>query len=580
MIYVKLTILHIVPSGGAVLSKDELRELVLSWQIKEAVRLAMEDSDVLLMLLDLVREDDVNTKVRALLALYEVLKGEDGETKLLVINEGFDAIISALKSKEPRLVTKSLKVLSALVEGFPLRKEEFLKLVDILVELVKDPGMEFASIEMAELVTKLTVAQPSPAVRSKVAWLISSDNPRLKGMGLRLLLNIFVFTGDPKSFKTLLEGASELLLSDDDILVDFVLDVLAEALQRGVPEDAMKVLPRVLSRVKRIVARSDDFFIRSKAKRLARMGEEALYNYYRSRPEEAKNTLHRLVLNGEYSTAMDLAISLGDEFLIKWLSKTLEKEGVEEFTPRVQVVGGPRGGSAGVVEFSPPAPSERQRKPAGITVEKFSDVESIPSLERVIEEGDAEALLDILRSRPDSVREIERFLRSGDPGKRSNALWTLSRLVNRMNNGEFELLYPLIPTFFDVADSGNPWERNKGAKILAILASKGGRQDILEKMLSLLPEHPVPALEFFSYYFIYTWDEEAVSRVLRFLKGALSNHELQFSALMVLDAVTMWGIRPEIDRESFLPILEGLINSDDDEIRKVARRVMERFKTA
>ncbi|WP_297091386.1 hypothetical protein [Thermococcus sp.] len=569
-----------MPFERVIPSKDELREMVLSWQIKEAVRLALEDSDVLLMLLDLVREDDVNTKVRALLALYEVLKKGNEETRLLVINNGFDAVISSLKSKEPRLVTKSLKVLSALAEGFPLRKEEFLELVDILVELVKDPEMEFASLEMAELVTKLTVAHPSPAVRSKVTWLLSQDNPRLRGMGLRLLLNIFVFTGDTKSFETLLEEASELLLSDDDILVDFVLDVLSEALQGDVPDDAIKVLPRVLSRVKRVAARSDDFFMRSKAKKVTRRVEEALYNYYRSRPDEAKNVLHRLVLNGEYAMARDLAISIGDEFLLKWLSKTLEREGVEDFTPRFQVVGGPSGGPAGVVEFSPPAPQGRHEKSVEVTVNEVSDGGSLPPLERVLEDGDAEGLFNILRSRPDSVREIEDTIRSGDPGKRSNAIWTLSRLAGRMNNGEFELLYPLIPALFDVVSSGNPWERNKGAKILAILASKGGRRDILERMLSLLAESPVPALEFFSYYFVYTWDEDAVSRVLEFLKGALSNPELRFFALMVLDAITMWGIRPEIDRETFLPILENLINSDEDEIRKVTVRIMERFKTA
>ncbi|WP_157726939.1 hypothetical protein [Thermococcus radiotolerans] len=570
-----------MPLERTIPSKDELREMVLSWQINEAVELALRDSDVLLMLLDLIGHGDENTKVRALLALGEVLKKGDDRTKFLVMNNGFGTILSALESKDPRLVTKSLKALSALVDGFPLRKDEFLCLVDVLVKLIKDPGMEFASIEMNDLVTKLAVSHPSPAVRSKVSWLVSHENPRLRAMGLRLLLNIFVFTGDAKSLLTLLEEASDLLLSEDDaLLVDFVLDVLSEALRAEVPEEAIKTLPKVLSRVKRVAVQSGDFLIRSKAKKLQGRIEEILASHYRSRPEEAKNVLHRLVLDGEYSMAMDLAISLGDGFLLRWLSKTLELEGIEEFTPRFQVVGGPSGGSAAVLEFSPPAPSSGSVEVEETPSEEVADVPELPPIEKLVDDGDASALAKVLRTRPESVSELESFLRSRDAERRSNTLWVLSKLVSRLNNGELKALHPLIPALFEIVESGNPWERSKAAKILAFLASRGGRRDVLDSVLSFLEERPLPALEFFGYYFIYTWDEEAVSRVLQFLKDALTDPQLQFPALMVLDAITMWGIRPEIDRTVFEPILLKLLESDDEEVRKVTARVMERFKTA
>ncbi|WP_157723200.1 hypothetical protein [Thermococcus barossii] len=569
-----------MPLERTIPSKDELREMVLSWQINEAVELALRDSDVLLMLLDMVGHGDEDTKVRALLALGEVLKKGDDRTKLLVMNNGFGTIVSALESGSPRLVTKALRVLSVLVDGFPLRKDEFLYLVDVLVSLISDPKMEFASIEMANLVTKLTTSHPSPAIRSKISWLVSHENPRLKGMGLRLLLNVFVFTGDSKSVLTLLEEASDLLLGDgDDLLRDFVLDVLLEALHAELPGESIKSLPRLLSRVKKLAVQSDDFLIRSKAKKLQGRIEEILASYYRSRPDEAKNVLHRLVLEGEYEMAMDLAISLGDEFLLRWLSKTLEHEGIEDFTPRIQVVGGSSEGLPAVLEFSPPAPSSEfieEEPPSG----EVGEVSELPPMEKLVDDGDIAAIADVLRARPEGVSELESFLRSRDAEKRSNALWALSKLVSRLNNGELEILNPLIPVLFEVIESGNPWERNKAAKILAFLASRGGRRDVLESFLSFLGERPLSALEFFGYYFIYAWDEEAVSQVLKFLKDALTNPQLQFPALMVLDAITMWGIRPEIDRSIFEPILHGLLKSDDEEVRKIAARIMERFKTA
>ncbi len=563
-------------------SKDEIRDMITSWQINYAVKIALEDRDALLMIIELLGEKDENTRVRALMALYEVLKECDEGTKLIVLKRGFGKIIDALESGEPRLVVKALKVLSALVDGFPLRKEEFLYIVDILVKLVEDPNFEFASLEMADVVTKLTVSSPSPAVRSKIQWLIARENPRLKAMGLRLLLNVFVSTGDRKSLVTLLDEAISLVPTGDQVLLDFLLDLLSEALREGVPDEAIGLVPRLLTKLKNIASSSDDFFIRAKARKVARVIETALADYYRSRLEEAKRTLNRFLIEGEYEIARDLAISIGDDFLLKWLSKTMEKEGIEEFTPRIEVISSPRSGPAGVFEFSPPSPQHQETLPESSEPEPGGSAEALafPPLERVVEEGDVGTLGTMLGSNPEVVSELEAFLRSSDVGKRSNALWVLSKLVTGLEKGHLEALHPLIPALFGLLESKNPWERNKAAKILAVIAARGGRRDVAVKILEMLQEKPGPALEFFGYYFLYTWDEEAISPVLDYIKDAIKDPRLQFQALMVLDAITTWGIRPEIDRNVFVPLLVGLIESRDEDTRKLAARIMERFKTA
>ncbi|NJE05819.1 hypothetical protein E3E36_06610 [Thermococcus sp. M36] len=561
-------------------SREEIREMVLSWRINDAVKMALADGRVLLTLLELLREDDATTKTRVMMALYEVLKSADDTTRMTVLERGFPELLAALESGDRRLTVKALRVLSALTRGLPLRADEFIMLVDVIVRLGKNPEFEFASIEMADLVAHLTASHPTLAVRSKVSWLVSQENPRLKAMGLRLLLNVFASTGDSKVFVTLLEGASEVIPTGDGLLLDFVLDVLSEALRTGVPEGAVEALSAILPRLKQVAARGEDIFLRSKAKSIIAEVEKVLGEYYRSHQDEAKALINRLLVMGEYERARDLAISIGDDFLLKWLLERMKGRRVDEFTPRVEVVAGRRTGPGAVVDFSPPSHQSEPVSRAADTEDSPGTVEvGFPPLEEVIENGDVETLSAMMVSRPDTVPGLASLLGSSDAVKRLNTLWVLSRLVQKLGRKELNSVVPLIPPLLEILRSGNPWERDKAARTLAVLASKGGRREVVERILETLSERPLPALEFFSYYFLYSWDGEAARAVLDFLRKALAVPELQFAALMVLDAITAWGMRPEVDITVFEPFLMEVLSSGDESSRKVAARIMERFKT-
>ncbi|WP_157895744.1 hypothetical protein [Thermococcus celer] len=502
----------------SVSSREELRELVLSWRIKDAVMLGLGDGRVLRMMIDLTKEEDANTRIRGLLALYEVLKRGDEGIKLFVLKNGFNYLLSLLKSDDPRIVAKALKALSALTEGFPLSEGEFLSLLDSLVVVVKELK-EITPLEVWELVTKLTVDDPSPGIRSRIDWLLSQEDPRLRGMGLRLMLNVFIPEGDARDFEVFLGGILELLRSDDDIVVDFALDTLSEALQRGIPADTVSILPGVLSEIKELIRKSDDFFLKLKAREVARMVEGTLSSHPLPLREDSVN-------------------SPGDKTTGVTVTKDNPATGREN----------------------------GQSEEAPLTIEG------------IIEKGTPRALLKALVSRPDSVVEVGYLLRFGNVVKRLNALWALSRIVDEMGREELRLIHPLIPDLFDVTFSADPWERNRGGKILAALASRGGRRDITERMLSELEERPLPALEFFGYYFMNGRDEKVLIRFLEFIREALTEPEIQFFALMALDTVTDENTGPDIEG-TFLPLLKDLLGSDDEGVRRIASRIIKKLKT-
>lgn len=571
---------YIVPFERAIPSKDEIREMVLSWQINDAVKLALNDSDVLLMIIDLLGDGDRNTRIRAVMALYEVLKRCDTRTKFLVLRNGLEGILLALNSRDHKLRVKALKALSSLVDGIRLPEKDFLAILDAIVELAESPGFELVSFEVSDVVAKLTVSSPTQEVRLRIDSLLSREDPWLRAIGLRLFLNVFVSANDTTGMVPVLRGIVTLLPTEDEALLDFILTTLQGAVEKGVPPESLNVIPNLLSKLREIYTGDRGFFIRSKARNVSMELSSLLSDYYRSRPEEVVKLLDELLRRGEREVAMEVAASLRDEFLIRRLSKTIGEEAAASSSF-----------SLGATEMSSQyvgdSPSSLSSSSSSI-VDERGEIRSLPAaegaglppLESIVEEGDVSALAELLSLQPQTASRLVEFLSSPQVEVRSNALWILSKLAARLNRGEYESLHILVPSLLLLLESKNPWERSKAAKILALIASKGGKKDIARSILKLLDERPVPALEFFGYYFLYTWDDDVVPEVLRFLETALKNPELQFHALMTLDALTIWGERPEIDKNVFIPILMGLLEVRDEEIRKIAARIMERFKAA
>ncbi|NJE85611.1 hypothetical protein E3E23_07220 [Thermococcus sp. CX2] len=297
--------------GGV--STDKIRELILSWQMMDAVELSRGSEEALLALIDLAREEDRTTKMRALAALGEVLKGTDRKTKSLILKNGFDAIVEALNEGDERLNMRALGVLKRLVGETPLGKKQLVDLVDALASLVSR-GEGLAWLEAVELAAKISVPSPPDGVLSRMASLLNSPNLHGKALALRLLLNM----GQPSSenWGLILRGTAELLRSGNPLLVEAALDALADILKLPSTAPMEGVLREILPVLKELTKTADNLVLRARAREVLGLLEGALYSYYRSRPGEARNVVKKFLNAGLIDEAMILALVVGDSSLL------------------------------------------------------------------------------------------------------------------------------------------------------------------------------------------------------------------------------------------------------------------------
>ncbi len=564
------------------LSEKEIRGLILSWRIMDAVELALRDIRVLRILLSLLRDGDETTRTRAFMALNEVVKRGDERVRFTVAAEGFDAILEGLSSGDSKVAMKAVRVLKNLVEGFPLSDEALLRLVRTIVSLVKKYSDDVLSGELSDVVAHLKVLHPSPMLRSEISKLISSRNPRIRAMGLRLLLNVFVFTGDVKTLKLLLDSIQDLLSEKDPLLLDFILGILMDVFGRPIPAEIIRDLPPLLDRVKSLATGSEDFFVKSKAREVAHAIEDFLYSYYSSRPEEAREVIHELIVRGEVNAAVDLAVATADEFILKWLGNVLKARGVQMDVPARMIPGPVRTPQKRKMVFmSPPltqlAPPRKTRIRMKETVLGGND--EIPPAERTVnvlkavEEGDAEALLAALRSGPSSIEEVKALLRN--PRTRADTLWTLQAVSSRVKGEDALVLEPLVDELVGLLLNGTSWGSSKAARILAVVSAEGGRRGIAERILGFMESHPVAAFQFFSYYLLRDCDPEIARTVVDFAGKSLPSRELQFDALLVLEAVSIKC--PELIWGDIISKLEEVAASAEEENSKIARRILDRL---
>ncbi|ANF22724.1 hypothetical protein [Thermococcus piezophilus] len=297
--------------GGV--STDKIMELILSWQMMDAVELSRGSEEALLALIDLAREEDRTIKMRALAALEEVLNGTDRKTKSLILKSGFDAIVEALHEGDERLNMRALRVLKRLVGETPLREKQLVDLVDALASLVSR-GEGLAWLEAVELAAKISVPSPPDGVLSRMASLLNSPNLHGKALALRLLLNM----GQPSSenWGLILRGTAELIRSGNPLLVEVALDALADILKLPSTIPMEGVLREILPVLKELTKTADNLVLRARAGEILGLLEGALYSYYRSRPEEARNVVKKFLNAGLIDEAMILALVVGDSSLL------------------------------------------------------------------------------------------------------------------------------------------------------------------------------------------------------------------------------------------------------------------------
>ncbi|MDV3104512.1 hypothetical protein [Thermococcus waiotapuensis] len=562
-----------------------------SWKVGKVAELAQRDDGALRGLFKLLHDQDDGIKLRALIALEETLKALPDVKRLFLVREFLDDLLEATKSDRDDISLHALRVLAWLIRNIPLDPETFVKLGHALKDLVKARRNEAVLLEIPPILENMRVLSPDPRVYDVISRLLKSRNPRLRAMGLRLLLNVSTYTGDPSLLKEAFSAAGDMLTGEDVPLADFMLNILLEIAEHPLTEELIDEVARTLTIVKNL-AMGKNPELREKARIVAEKLEEAIYNYYKGRPEKAREKINELLINERFYEAVDLALAVGDTYVLKWLADVLEKMGEETLKINERVLPGPRYLSVPPEKkaqryLTPPSLSQFKtpRKSAPDTALKepspgeLSEEEKA-ELKRALESGKTEELIELAKRKPEAVFELTRKLEEGDKLERMDALWALSKLAEKLDPAKTPILRPAVEPLITIAKSRNRWARLRAVKTLAKLASKApyGEEIVghfLGEYLSEKGEGALPSLEFFSYYFSDRWDEKTARAVLEKL-GDYLNGETLFDALMLLEALVS-SISPEelYLVKPFVEKLKEVKKTASPDEQKLALRILE-----
>ncbi|WP_048151100.1 hypothetical protein [Palaeococcus ferrophilus] len=572
---------------------EMLKEHLASWKIGEVVKLALSDDRILIELFGLLHEKDDNIKIRALMAIEEVLNALPDVKRAFLIDKFLENLINAMKSNNDSVAVHALRATAVLIDGVPLLPDDFITLANTLKDLVNARRSEVVFLEIQPIYKKMKSATYTPELMNIISRLLTSRNLRLKAMGLRLLFNAGTYTKKSSFMRLFFSEVPEMLGKRDILLSDFVLDLLIEASQFHLNGEIMDDVARALTAVKN-VALGKIPELREKARRATEAIERAIHRYYQNHPEKAKEKIQELLINERFYEAIDLAFAVGDTYSLNWLEKTLETMEKKSLEINQRILPGPKYPSV-----PPEKKSQRHLKPPTLSQFKSRRKSSIEivlneprpggglneeekeELKRALETGEEGKLIELSERRPEVVFELTHKLEGGDKFDKMDALWALSRLAERLDTTRAFILRTAMEPLMNVISSKNRWMRLRAAKTLAILASKAPYGDevvgrFLEDYLSGKEEKVVSALEFFSYYFDRGWDEKTARVVLSRLQEYLEKEATRFDALLTLE--TLVRSAPVEKAHLFRPFVEKLKKikktASPDE-QKLAIRILE-----
>lgn len=571
---------------------ESVKELLASWKIGEAAELAVSHGEAMEALFHLGRNGDQETRLRALTAIVEALKLLPGLRKLILVKSYLPSLLEVCSDGDDRIAMKALEALEILIRGVPLEPPQFIEVVGQLKDLVKARRNEAVLLQIPPILEEIRVTSPSPIIYDTVSRLLKSRNLRLKAMGLRLLLNTASYTGSTSLLKEIFSSSRDMLMGDDVPLADFVLDMLLEISKFPLSGELIDDVATTLTAVKNLVLRRKE--LREKAKIVSELLEARLHEYYLKKPDEAKRKIHELLIREHFYEAIDLALAVGDTYVLGWLAETLEKMGKKSLEINERVLPGPRYPSVPLEKkaqrhLKPPALSQFRGGKRGSVNVSPSEPESGEGLDeaekeelkRALETGEEKKLIELSERRPDVVFELTRKLEGGDKFDRMDALWALSMLAERLDAAKAFILKPAVEPLMRIAPAKNRWMRLRTAKTLATLASKAPYGDeivgrFLEWYLSGNEDKAAPSLEFFSYYFHKTWDEKAASVALYLLPEYLEKERTRFDALLVLEAlVESAPVEKASLFGSFVEKLKEIKKNASPDEQKLAIRVLE-----
>ncbi|AAL80161.1 hypothetical protein PFDSM3638_00110 [Pyrococcus furiosus DSM 3638] len=523
-----------------------LLEYLKFWELKKAEEEVKGSEEKLNELLSIISQaKDREIVYRGLIVLENVLKQMNDIERLRSIEKILPTLVKILeKEKDERIILRATKCLNTLIAGIPITPKCFVRLGHAIKDIIKSKPNELILFELAEVVKSLRVLSKSPSVHDILSRLLKSRNIQLKTIGLRLFLNI------SHEVKDVLRELTFIIPSKDKFVLELGLDILEEISNVKITQETLDDFIAILTRVKNIALYGPPEF-RERAKVIAEKIEENLREFYKNNLEEAKRKINELLKEEKFYEAIDLALAIGDTYILKWLADVLEKlekktiEINERVIPRPKVVG--QKVRTGEMKTLKPMTLKDLKPPK----EVYSE-----TLKKAIESEDIDEVTSLLTKNPELVFDLIKKLKSEDKFERMDALWAILKAIESLDGKRLEIFQLAVQPLFEIAQcERNRWARLRAIKALAKLAAKADfGKDIVEHFIKYLHSQNFEvALTFFSYYFLEKYDEQVADIVLRRIEELIEKGHITVEIVLTLQSLA------ETMAKKDLPKLKSLV---------------------
>ncbi|GAB6136248.1 hypothetical protein [Thermococcus prieurii] len=288
--------------------RDGLDSLLKKWEMQDLIRLARESDDALVKILNAVSSEDIDLRLGALSALLELVKTANWRERKRILELGFDTLVDALSTDDPRVLWRTLAILSALLKNNPLNGVRLLKLVKAITNLAETRNVVVWD-ELLNVVDNIMAPYIGDDVACELKELLKNGTA---GEAL-IVAMVLLETGamDKDCWVVLVERISSALLSGEPRLIDAGL-VASLKISKLPPVYSMDVLIKeLLPALRRTIVDCKDQLRKMRAVEVFDKLRETLVRYYRVRPREAQRVVEELMRLGLMDEAYIISSAIG-----------------------------------------------------------------------------------------------------------------------------------------------------------------------------------------------------------------------------------------------------------------------------
>jgi len=294
-----------------------LDSLLRRWEMRGLARLARDSDEALVELLRAVGSDDTSLKLASLSALLELVEEANWRERKRFLEFGFDALVDSLSSDDPRVLRKTLAILSTLLRNNPLSGARLLKLVRALTGLAETKN-EAVWEELLRVVDSVMAPYVDDNVANELKELLTSGTAGEAIIVAMILLETGAIDND--RWVTLVERVAGALLSGEHRLVDAGL-VASTKISKLPPVYSMDVLIKeLIPALRKTLLDCDDPMRKAGAAEVFDRLRETLVRYYRVRPREAQRVVEELMHLGLIDEAYMISSAIGTIPMSPWNS--------------------------------------------------------------------------------------------------------------------------------------------------------------------------------------------------------------------------------------------------------------------